>query len=73
MGEEGTFPRERREEVRGSGPLNTSQIRQPSRHTSPALEDREMDSDNTNMKYLQTTSSTELKPLYVRSQEHHFS
>lgn len=32
-----TFPRERREEVRSSGPLNTSQIRQPSRHTSPAL------------------------------------
>lgn len=32
-----TFPSERREEVRGRGPLNTSQIRQPSRHTSPAL------------------------------------
>lgn len=32
-----TFPSERREDVRGNGPLNTSQIKQPSRQTSPAL------------------------------------
>lgn len=33
-----TFPSDRREDARGNGPLNTSQIKQPSRHTSPVLQ-----------------------------------